>query len=280
MILKNESIEIEVSQDGAELRRVVDLRSGDSLLWHGDPTWWNRVSPVLFPFVGKVYDDVYLHGNTEYSMKTQHGFLRDQTFTLDEVSQHEVWYQFEQTDALKELYPFEYSVRIGYRLEANTVHVNWEVINHDVTTMYFSIGAHPAFLAHENDVVTFEKRDQTSRYVLEGPFVHDIKEEDATPLIIKSETFINDAVIYDNVDAVILHNKKDNRQIRVECKDFPFVGIWSPYRAGEISPFVCIEPWYGISDRLGFDGELKDKLGVQKLEANRVVQYSYSFTIL
>ena len=37
----------------------------------------------------------------------------------------------------------------------------------------------------------------------------------------------------------------------------PVCAFWSPY--GKRAPFVCIEPWYGIGDPRGFDGEFKDK---------------------
>ena len=39
--------------------------------------------------------------------------------------------------------------------------------------------------------------------------------------------------------------------------DAPLFGIWSP--AIEHAPIVCIEPWYGRSDRLGYAGELRDR---------------------
>ena len=39
--------------------------------------------------------------------------------------------------------------------------------------------------------------------------------------------------------------------------DAPVVGIWSP--PGKVAPFICIEPWYGRCDRVGYEGEYKDK---------------------
>ena len=37
----------------------------------------------------------------------------------------------------------------------------------------------------------------------------------------------------------------------------PLFGVWRP--ADPSAPFVCIEPWYGRSDRIGYSGELRDR---------------------
>ena len=38
--------------------------------------------------------------------------------------------------------------------------------------------------------------------------------------------------------------------------DAPLFGIWSP--AGKQAPFICLEPWYGRSDAVGFTGTLEE----------------------
>ena len=44
-------------------------------------------------------------------------------------------------------------------------------------------------------------------------------------------------------------------------------------------PFVCLEPWIGRCDNVGFDGELKDKYGEQHLKAGETFQAGYTITI-
>ena len=39
--------------------------------------------------------------------------------------------------------------------------------------------------------------------------------------------------------------------------DAPLFGVWSP--ASKKAPFVCIEPWYGRCDRVGFSKKLEDR---------------------
>ena len=57
---------------------VYDKECGIERMWNADPKVWNRHSPLLFPFVGRVVGNVYRHEGVEYEMKTQHGFARDQ----------------------------------------------------------------------------------------------------------------------------------------------------------------------------------------------------------
>lgn len=45
------------------------------------------------------------------------------------------------------------------------------------------------------------------------------------------------------------------------------------------APFVCLEPWIGRCDNVGFDGELKDKYGEQHLKAGETFQAGYTITI-
>ena len=57
--ISNEKISITVSEHGAELRSIKRLADGREYMWCGDAKYWNRVSPVLFPFVGKLKDQSY-----------------------------------------------------------------------------------------------------------------------------------------------------------------------------------------------------------------------------
>jgi len=44
-------------------------------------------------------------------------------------------------------------------------------------------------------------------------------------------------------------------------------------------PFVCLEPWYGVCDSKDFTGELKDRQGVQSLNAWETWEKGYSIRI-
>ena len=77
--LKNDILTVQVSEMGAELQSIV--KNGYEYLWQGDPAFWGRRSPVLFPIVGSVWEKKYRVGGKEYEMG-QHGFARDMKFEL------------------------------------------------------------------------------------------------------------------------------------------------------------------------------------------------------
>ena len=51
--------------------------------------------------------------------------------------------------------------------------------------------------------------------------------------------------------------------VTVSCAGFPYLGVWTMEAT---HPFVCLEPWYGVCDRKGYEGELKDRDGVVSTE--------------
>ena len=81
--LTNNGISAVINYHGAELRSLT--KDGKEYMWQADPTYWNRTSPVLFPFVGQVAGGVYRVCGNEYKMG-QHGFSRDMEFELLEKS--------------------------------------------------------------------------------------------------------------------------------------------------------------------------------------------------
>ena len=75
-VLENDSLMLEINADGAELTRIYDKKKKRDVLWEADPKVWGRHSPVLFPFVGRSFDNQYVHNGQVYPMG-QHGFARD-----------------------------------------------------------------------------------------------------------------------------------------------------------------------------------------------------------
>ena len=128
-------------------------------MWQADPKYWGRTSPVLFPFVGGSKNKEYTYGGKTYRMG-QHGFARDMEFCCEYVdgapaeaeacdtqAGNSIWFALSSGSSRPtENYPFCFCLHIGYELVENEVKVRWRVENTDETSMYFSIGAHPAFL--------------------------------------------------------------------------------------------------------------------------------------
>lgn len=267
-ILKNEALTVEISEHGAELQSI---RKGDTeYLWQGDPAYWGRRSPVLFPIVGSVWEKKYRVNGTEYELG-QHGFARDMDFTLVSASETEARYRLESSEETLAKYPYQFVLEIAYRLHGNSVDVIWEVTNPAAEVLHFQIGAHPAFYYPDYDP---EKsgRGSLSFDKSEGLECIRIKEKGCVDAQTKWPLEMSDGKVklekdtFDAIDTIMLQDgqigqvnmfKEDGTPWLSVTFDAPVVGIWSP--PGKVAPFICLEPWYGRCDSVGYEGEYKDK---------------------
>ena len=42
---------------------------------------------------------------------------------------HEIWFQITETEETKQVYPFAFTLMIGYVLEGDSLSVKWKVVN-------------------------------------------------------------------------------------------------------------------------------------------------------
>lgn len=290
--LSNGTLSVEVSGHGAELCSI--RKNGIEYLWQADPEYWKRHSPVLFPIVGSLWNGVYRYGGKEYAM-SQHGFARDMDFSLTGKSANDVWYRLEADEATLKKFPFRFVLEIGYRLEDNKIHVLWRVHNADSKTMYYQIGAHPAFYypdfspsAELKGYFSFGKAGASVCNALEYILIKEKGCADPAAvyrrrleegkLPIDTHIFDKDALILENgtVNRVTLHAPSGKPWLSLTF-DAPEVGLWSPPFRN--APFVCIEPWYGRCDRADFTGEISERDWIQSLEAGETSEKSYTIEI-
>ena len=287
-ILSNDILTVEVSGHGAELQSI---RKGDvEYLWQGDPSFWGRRSPVLFPIVGSVWESRYRVGGKEYQMG-QHGFARDMEFTLVSCSQTEVRYRLESSDETLARYPYPFLLEIAYRLHGNSLDVVWDVMNPSDCDIYFQIGAHPAFFYPDYDpeksgrgFFTFDRNEDLEciRIKEKGCVDAETKWSLDMPggrLKLEKDTF-------DSIDTIMLQDSQIRRvnMFREDGSlwlslsfDAPVTGIWSP--PGKVAPFICIEPWYGRCDRVGYEGDYRDKDWVNRLAPGKKFESVYTIEI-
>lgn len=273
MILKNEQLQVEINHHGAELQSI--RYKNQEYLWQGNPEYWKRRSPVLFPIVGRLLDNEYIYEGKTYHL-TQHGFARDHEFSMIDSSKTHALYLLTETKESLEKYPFDFSLYIGYELIENSVKMTWKVVNATNKDMYFQIGAHPAFNFLNGSVIEVNKK--TNKYELnQTPYVHDVIPEEVGSIIVDDTTFVNDALVYDNIDKVVL--KDQNKSVELDCTGFPFIGLWSTVKDGKNAPFICLEPWYGIADCIFHNKELKDKKGINILKEKETFEASYTISL-
>ena len=287
-ILSNGELRVEVSAHGAELQSI---RKGETeYLWQGDPAFWGRRSPVLFPIVGSVWESRYRVAGAEYQMG-QHGFARDMDFTLVNASETEARYRLESSVQTKERYPYDFCLEIAYRLRGRCLDVIWEVTNPSAEDIYFQIGAHPAFYYPDYDPQT-SGRGHFTFDRSEGLECIRIKEKGCVDAETKWPLELCEGVLklekgtFDAIDTIMLQDSQVGRvnMFREDGSpwlslsfDAPVVGIWSP--PGKVAPFICIEPWYGRCDRAGFTGDFRDKDWVNVLAPGTAFEASYTIVI-
>ena len=130
--------------------------------------------------------------------------------------------------------------------------------------------------------IEFNKAENSNRINLteEGYLYHNKGEclKDTSKLYLTKELFKDDALVFNDLKSnkISLKSVNHDRYVTMDFTGFPYMGLWTkPIGA----PFVCIEPWYGHADFEDFDGELKDKDGIQKLEVGEVFNASYTVTV-
>jgi galactose mutarotase-like enzyme len=261
-----------VKERGAELCSLKG-KSGVEYMWRADPGVWGRHAPILFPVVGKLKNNSYRHEGETYELG-QHGFARDMDFKLEEKSDGRLVFRLDPTLETLGRYPFEFVLRVEYRLEGNGLEIEYKVFNAGKTVMPFSIGAHPAFSLEwgvgdriEDYSLEFEKRETAdTRHLDEDKLLSDkiervLDAENILPL--RADMFDRDALILLGIKSkkVSLCSNRHANRVTVEFPGFPYLGIW----AKPAAPYVCIEPWHGHVDPTGTDGDIMAKPGIIKL---------------
>lgn len=270
LTLENQYLKLGIKVLGAELVSVYHKELGKEMLWDGNPEYWDRTSPHLFPIVGKVFNNQYKVDGKTYEMR-QHGFLRDQDFELVFKSENQVTLRYTSTDATYDLYPYKHAVEVTYILKDKRVEVIWNVINLDDKVMYYSIGAHPGFAidkTHQYEV-EYEVSGPTQQVILGNNYVKELVDVEVKTLVIEEDTFANDAVMYTGVDAVTLVDKTDGVRIRCDFKGFEYIAVWSSLNSGSMAPFICLEPWRGIVDDFGGFEDISQKRSIQSIEVGQ-----------
>ena len=280
--LKNEMLTIQVAEKGAELQSVKD-NDGKEYMWQAGPQW-NRHSPILFPIVCSVNNDTYTVDGKDYHLP-RHGFARDMMFTVVSLTSEKVTMALHDSEETLKVYPYRFNLAVTYRLEGNKVHVIWHVENTDTKEIHFQIGGHPAFNMPSGKLEGMIKLDNEEPMDMLKSYADGSVELVEVPL----EADMGIMEINNNffrADSVKIHKSQTHRAMLIDTNGEPAVTVdykapvcafWSPY--DKQAPFVCIEPWYGIGDPRGFNGEFRDKPMMNHLQPGASFMSKYTITI-
>lgn len=286
--IENKNFKVGIESMGAELQHFVKVKDGVELIWQGDPAVWPGHAPNLFPIVGALPENKFSYEGQEYQM-LRHGFARRTEFKLIEEKEDKLVFELKHNEKTLGQYPFKFTLLLAFKLEENSLSTTYHITNADEKSMYFSVGGHPGFNVplYEGEQYTdyyleFEKPETVVRYLIDeaglqtGKTERVLTESNIMPL--QQSYFHKDAIVLKDLKSqkVALVNKAGSHRMEMTFEGFPFLGIWA--KPGT-SQFICMEPWCGVTSKVGDSGELKEKEGIIALSPKATFERSYTLTV-
>jgi galactose mutarotase-like enzyme len=284
--IASSALTVEISALGAELATVRD-HSGRDLLWSGDPAFWSGRAPILFPFIGMLRDGRYRLGGREYAMP-KHGFARRSMFEILPGSADAVAMRLDASAETRPIYPFDFRLELAFVVQASALDVTATIANRGDGPMPASFGFHPALRwplpfdrPRAQHVIRFDAPEPAPVRRIDGDGLL-IPQAQPTPvegdrLALCDELFVDDALLFDRlVSRSVAYSAGSGPRIEVSFKDFDTLGVWTKPGA----PFICIEPWRGLPDPEGFNGDVRDKPGIIDIPAGEARTLSVRLTLL
>lgn len=284
IFIENELLKVTINPKGAELTSLFHKKNSLEYMWNGNPAFWGKYSPVLFPIIGELKENGYLFENTFYKMG-RHGFARDLIFFEEQRDAESVVFLLNSSDGTLKIFPFIFEFRIIYSLKNSKLNVRYIIHNNGKAAMYFSVGGHPAFAlpllpgsAYNDYYLEFEKEETINKWLVSK---QGLIEKESVPFLIAEkrirmtkELFYKDAIVLKNLKSksVSLKSPVSQHGFKFDFNGFPYLGIW----AAKNADFVCIEPWCGIADSVDSDQQLVNKEGIISLEPSAIFSRTWS----
>ncbi|NOU59188.1 aldose 1-epimerase family protein [Marinifilum caeruleilacunae] len=286
--IQNDHLKVTVLEKGAELCSIESMLNGSEYIWQANPDIWGSHAPNLFPIIGCLKDNAFIHEGKEYAMP-KHGFIRNNTdVKLFEQKEDRLIFILQSNENTRKVYPFEFEFKIHFILAGNKLKLVHEISNTGEGEMLFNLGGHPAFNCqlHEGEDYTdyyleFDQKETLNTWNLSdgGLIASEGKQilNDSKIIKLHPEIFANDALILKNLksSSVSLKCKKSDFELKVKFDGFPYLGLWAKAHA----PYVCIEPWIGIADRADTNREFSSKELLQRLSPQDTFTAEYSIEI-
>ena len=284
--ISNEYLKISINEVGASLTSILSLKRNKELLYQIEEGSWAFQDVVLFPLIGK---GEYEFNNTYYSFPLRHGLVRDKKFRVIDKSSIVVTLRYESVTEDLAFYPFKFTFDITYMLLKNKIVVRTKIYNDndDVqeNPLYYSYGSHTGIKASsslgsillsntENKEIVFYPLDKNGLIDFDHS-VNFLELNDNNPNIsLNKELFKKyDTLVFKNNSDEVILDSGFNYKVKYSF-NAPLYAIWSNKDKGE---FVCIEPWWGISNYVNESSSITDRLFINKTFNTNEYCYSLEF---
>ncbi|MFN3685400.1 aldose 1-epimerase family protein [Salinarimonas sp.] len=282
--LSSASLRAAIARRGAEL---VSLEyEGRPLLWHGDPTFWDRRAPLLFPVVGRSPGGNVAIDARSYVMPA-HGFARDRMFDAQVFDDRSTRLVLDADEATRASYPFAFRLSIDVAVEETRIVFAASIANRGDRTMPFGFGYHPGFLwpvePRERScyVLRFEAQEDGAirRADLETGLLLPSRAEaplKGRTLALEDALFEPGSLQFDEVRSrSVWFGPEGEAGLRIDFPDSPQLGIWTKPGA----PFLCIEPWQGMAAEANGSPELAARPGMRMLAPGEIATYRMTIAV-
>lgn len=279
-------LKVAINPFGAELWSLRDAQ-GREYMTDADPAFWSGHAPLLFPIVGALANDVLRVDGRDYTLP-KHGFARRSQFAPVETGPAHARFRLTDSPETRAGYPFGFVLEIAYSVVDLTLVMEASVFNPNERPLPFSFGFHPAFAwplpggadkaAHR---IVFERDEpQDVRRITKGTGLL-LPQGEPTPaegreLALRSDLFEADALIWtDLASRKLSYGADGGAWIDLAFPDCPMFGLWQVPGAR----YICLEPWAGVADPVGFAGEFSDKPGVVTLPPGEKARFQLAITV-
>lgn len=287
--IKKDGLEATIDSMGAQL---MSLKVGDAeYLWQGDPEFWARRAPVLFPNVGCLINDTAVSEQGPVNLK-RHGIARLYDHAVAEADESSVTYELLSSEETLAAYPYDFKLNMGYAVDGTSLTQSFKVTNTGDVPLPFTLGGHPAFNvpvpgaegeSFDDYKLVFPEAWTANVPKIDEAGIHDFgkmttlfenaREMDLTHDLIDRLLTIVFCDIPQN--RVTLVGKKSGHGVEVEFPGFDYLGVWS---ASSTAPFVAIEPWHGCASAIDEGERFEDKRDTIVLAPGETTELAFTIT--
>lgn len=266
--IASDALTAQIDPLGAQLSSLKN-RAALDLLWDGDPKVWAGRAPLLFPIIGVLAGGIYRLGSKSFQLP-RHGFARDRMFSIENQDPRAARFRLNADAASLQVYPFHFQLDVSYAISGATLSVTTDISNQGDEEMPASFGYHPGFRwplpfgqPRSTHFIEFEKDEPAPARRIDAAGLL-TAERHPTSIVgrrlnLSDSLFQGDVIIFEEIRSrSVSYGGARGPRIKIGFPDAPCLGVWTKPGA----PFICIEPWHGITDPEGFCGDFKDKPGI------------------
>jgi len=282
--LENSLVALVISEHGAEIQSLTNKQTRTAYVWSGNPTYWARHAPILFPLSGPTKDGIVTVGGKQFTLPNN-GFARDMDWSIGKVTDKTASFVLEDTPATLEMYPFGFRLTVDYTLNDDGVTIKGTILSKS-NGMRFVYALHPAFNLDINEgadldsySVMFSDEEKQDKDIMVNKVFQTQKNGMTGKVMRLSRADLDKGpnVLHAvKSKKITFASSKGNHGVEIAMGDMHTLVCWTP--EGKKAPFVCIEPMYSFGDSARSQ-ELKEMKETMQLDAGQSKAFTNTIRI-